>query len=375
MKKRIFLSIVVAVMTAILSFSIIGCNSTKNVEENKQNFDDSVKLDISDEVSSIDAPLRLSSNGFVVNEDGSLSTTVTATVKPARLSESTYLYWTIYDEANVPTEGFDWGTLQGLDGVIELIYSNESAVATHSCNIFITNAFKGKTYKLRCSSLQEDYVGLDVEIPIIYDGAPSSYDCNNGTTISGSKFVLTEQAEELQFDFDYSNYFDVLGVNYDDQSPQIMLDSVTSKYTVGVNTYDIYMLFKYSAVTSGYVYLRLADYYDLFINDNLTPSDTLQPVSSSFNISATKSPDNLNILFEEIKENGVLSDFEGYYINPEFSLGLHYFDQKQAGTKIDHEEAYLTFNLNELNFGNFALKFRVEPILSGLELGADEILI
>lgn len=375
MKKRIFLSIVVAVMTAILSFSLIGCNSTKKVEENKkQEYDDSVKLDISDELSSVDAPLRLSSNGFVENADGSLSTTVTATVKPARLSDTTYLYWTFYDENNVPTEGYNWETSQSND-IIELTYSNDTAVATHSCNLVIKNAFKGTTYKLRCSSRQDDYVGLDVEIPIIYDGAPASYICDNGTINSGAKFALTEQDDGYQFDFDYSNHFNVIGVDYENQAPQIVLDSVESKYSVGVNSYDIYMLFKYSAVTSGYVYLRLADYYDLFINDNLTPSDSVQPVSSTFSISAPTSPDNLKILFEEIADDGVLSDFEGYYINPNFTLGLHYFDQMQAGTKVNHEDAYLTFNLSESQFGDFVLNFRVEPILSGLELGTNEILI
>lgn len=374
MKKKILLSFVVAVLTAFLSFNLIGCNTTNKVEDNKLKYDDSVKLDFSNDLSPVDSPIRLSAKGFVENEDGSLSTTVTATVKPERLSDSTYLYWTFYNEDSIPVDGFNWETTQ-FDEVIELTYSSENAVASHSCNLKVKKSFKGTNYKLRCSSRQENFVGLDVEIPIIYDGAPSSFNCADGTINSGSNFVLTENGEGYNFDFKYSNHFNELGVDYDFLTPKIVLNSVDARYRVGATNYDIYMLFKYSAVTDGYVYLRLADYYDLFINDNLTPSDSVQPVSSNFSISAPISPDNIKILFEEIAEGGVISDFEGYYVNPEFTLGLHYFDQKQAGTKIDHEDAYITFNLNEANYGGFSLNFRVEPILSGIELGTNEILI
>lgn len=362
MLKKIGVFVLVLSISILSIIGLVGCNGqTSDSNGEDKVVDNSVYFEDYSNLTTLDNGIKLASSDFVVNSDGTLSSTVTANVYPVRLN-STQVNWNL-GLADTTSEANFSAVYVGLgyehpSELVEL----RSTEDNHVVEIVVKHGFSTLDYKLTCTTVSTPSVSTDILVK--YDGAITKllFDDEEVTSSSNLSFVYTE-GESYEYELSYSNYFDQIGQDYATIDQSVVLDSVLS---------DVYMGFEYIKGNEvGFIALRLDAYYTEFIDCNLDFLEDMTPVSSGkITMSVIKSPDN----FSTEIDGGTVSNFYGYFTCDETADYFVYYS-KLGHTSVAHEDAYINYVMHDHVMGAFTIKVRIEPIVSKVELDVSEIVV
>lgn len=225
MFKKIFVSICSIVTVALCTLGIVACNGDVVKDKVEDNFtnDFNVVIDDSNNVqfgTMLEPTLRLSSTPVIVNDNGSVTKSITATLSPAD-AEIQGVRWSI-EWVTAPSEGADINDYFSLDAGLD--------GTEKTCYVTCFKAFLGGEAKVIATTVDG---GFKAECKVKYAGVPSSIGATYGDQTIGNfgSFHVTTGTTNKVIEINLSNALGEVGAFY----KNLVLESVELKGQMNVN--------------------------------------------------------------------------------------------------------------------------------------------